>query len=638
MFTNYVFNPPKKSDLIVGEPQYITLNYSTDVFLPDTTYFWNIYSDNGIEVNLIDNTEYNILVFEIIPTSNFIGEDTIHLELIVDGQLYDGLEYDYTIVEADEDLPEGDIQGTATFEPNKIVATAKTNYELLLIANENGANDWIVTCSDDRIEMLKVASDQNRYALKFSTHNIDFSTFNEDNFIITFKNRIPSTSSYYVYTYNVKMVGTNGSGDSGNTSGSTSIVITPTPSEQYVEYDDLNSFDIYVSAGSTSIPNWGFEPNIYFDIIMTTQQNNSFCVYRCKMKSPNTSHNIINTTLKFTAEIQYGVVSECYVKVEIGANKQIAVWEDEIYSFNTNGDVVTYTIKNENTQEIIYSGKAKKYPNSNNIDININNIIRGYLNNSFSKFGNNQINILQNYSTPFSINVDNVRQAQYIIFNDWSYNNNVDGINLSEPILNVIDNRQYFMFSLYSRFSESFNERYNIYSDNNLTINVPVSPTFQTLICDDLKKYSNPKRIRIGGYDFNVKQTCYDYCLYYTNAFGGWDSLLIQGNVLKSDKITSSYYSKTFNNTTIDFEKVKYHNNLITSYQLYTDWFNDEQQSKLHHLLESTEVYLHNLVDNEIYPVIITNTKCDWKTFKNNGKKKWYNTINVELSQSKIRL
>jgi hypothetical protein len=134
-----------------------------------------------------------------------------------------------------------------------------------------------------------------------------------------------------------------------------------------------------------------------------------------------------------------------------------------------------------------------------------------------------------------------------------------------------------------------------------------------------------------------VKETCADYCLYYCNAYGGWDSLLIYGNSLKTDKINSHYYTKSFDNTKPDFERKKYVNVITPKYTLYTDWFDDVQQSKMYHLLESTEVYLHNLNTNKIEPVNITNTTLDYKTFANNGKKKWYNKIDVEVAQDKIR-
>ena len=135
----------------------------------------------------------------------------------------------------------------------------------------------------------------------------------------------------------------------------------------------------------------------------------------------------------------------------------------------------------------------------------------------------------------------------------------------------------------------------------------------------------------------HINDSCYDYCLYYCNAFGGWDSLLVDGNVKKVDKIESKYYNKAFNNTRQDFEKKKFANVITPQYTLHTGWFNDDEQSRLHHLLESTEVYLHNLNTDEVVPVNITNNSCEYKTFTNNGKKKFNNTINVEVAQTKVR-
>jgi hypothetical protein len=112
---------------------------------------------------------------------------------------------------------------------------------------------------------------------------------------------------------------------------------------------------------------------------------------------------------------------------------------------------------------------------------------------------------------------------------------------------------------------------------------------------------------------------------------------LIDANAKKTDKITSKYYTRDYDNTTIKSEKTKFTNVINTEYVLHTGWFNDDEQSRLHHLLESTEVYLHNLNTDEIYPVNITNTTCEYKTFTNNGRKKFNNTINVEVAQTKVR-
>lgn len=129
--------------------------------------------------------------------------------------------------------------------------------------------------------------------------------------------------------------------------------------------------------------------------------------------------------------------------------------------------------------------------------------------------------------------------------------------------------------------------------------------------------------------NYVYKGTNKNYALYYVNAYGGWDSLAIRGNVTQTDKIQSQTYKNKTNG------KVKYLNTITPSWQLYTDSMNDG--SKMHHLLESTEVYLHNLETDEIIPVVITDSECVYKTYANQGNARFHYTINVEASNYKIR-
>ena len=107
--------------------------------------------------------------------------------------------------------------------------------------------------------------------------------------------------------------------------------------------------------------------------------------------------------------------------------------------------------------------------------------------------------------------------------------------------------------------------------------------------------------------------------------------------IRKNDTIQQHTLEKYANNTTQQFAKKNYLNKVSTKYTLYTHYLNDEEASKMWHLLESTQVYLHNLEEDKIIPVLIKDTSVDYKTFTNNGKKKFYYTINVAESQEKIR-
>lgn len=139
-----------------------------------------------------------------------------------------------------------------------------------------------------------------------------------------------------------------------------------------------------------------------------------------------------------------------------------------------------------------------------------------------------------------------------------------------------------------------------------------------------------------NGEKYDVRY-CGDYAIYYLNSYGGWDSFLIEGKVKKFDDFTSYSFNKSFDNSTIEFEKTKYMNEIKTRYEMHTCWLTDAQSENLtKNLLGSTKLYVHYLPDNRIFPAIITDSSAEYKTFKNEGRLVSY-TINVQESQGKIR-
>lgn len=128
--------------------------------------------------------------------------------------------------------------------------------------------------------------------------------------------------------------------------------------------------------------------------------------------------------------------------------------------------------------------------------------------------------------------------------------------------------------------------------------------------------------------------TCGEYAIYYLNRYGGWDSFLIEGNVTKTDEYEKFYTNKSYNNTQLDFEKKVYNNQITTKYELNTGWLTDAESERLaFNLLSSNAAYLHNLVKDEIKPIVISNTETEYKKFIN-GKKLNRYIITVENSQS----
>ena len=127
--------------------------------------------------------------------------------------------------------------------------------------------------------------------------------------------------------------------------------------------------------------------------------------------------------------------------------------------------------------------------------------------------------------------------------------------------------------------------------------------------------------------------------LFLSTAHGGWDSYLIEANVLKTDNYTPYQMNKSYDNTTLDFAKKTYNNQITTSFQMYTGWLKDEEADRLvRNLLSSTKVYVHDLVNDKIYPALIRDSFGTYKTFKNQGHKKVNYQINIEASQTKSNI
>lgn len=358
--------------------------------------------------------------------------------------------------------------------------------------------------------------------------------------------------------------------------------------------------------------------------------------------------NLVSTArYTYTVQVEYDY-----------ANVVKPIWQD-IFFTKPNTSFLEYNILDENNSTI-YKGRSVSTPDSNNVVFNINRLCSNYLNSNLPSGFEEGYHLLNDYVKLFKITSPNNSTggvetiAQYRFYNNYLYGKELNDVFISEPIRQstdingvktmVVDKRQYTLCSVFNSKATDKTLLINIAnSDKSTTINCVLNNKAQGLFIER-SRYNTTDKLStvyfvLDGYryKYEVHKTCYDYCLYYCNAYGGWDSLLIDGNVKKTDKINSKYYTRDYNNTTIQSEKTKFLNVINTEYVLHTGWFNDDEQSRLHHLLESTEVYLHNLNTDEIYPVNITNNSCEYKTFTNNGRKKFNNTINVEVAQTKVR-
>lgn len=138
-------------------------------------------------------------------------------------------------------------------------------------------------------------------------------------------------------------------------------------------------------------------------------------------------------------------------------------------------------------------------------------------------------------------------------------------------------------------------------------------------------------------FKYTIDDCVSNYVLYYRNALGGIDLFPVTGKVIKSNDIEHLTINKKYDNRTLNFGKTNYENVLTERWQLYSGRLTDQQSKLMHHLINSTYVYLYDIQADKFTPVVITDTEMEYKTYKNNNNKMVYYTINVEASQTKYR-
>lgn len=325
------------------------------------------------------------------------------------------------------------------------------------------------------------------------------------------------------------------------------------------------------------------------------------------------------------------------------------IWKDYVWNEIISSDFIEYHL--DYAGDMVYAGKAYKYPETDRVEFLLNNVAENYLSNGII-FNTSKTIISPEYLKPFTLITSSGNEKPITFFNDWSYKDRdlTKGTMLSDPITGLVDPRQYLVSSWILPTGTGVINRFfyidGVQSTIDISLNSGINGYTYT---EDLSNKLWPcgSYLIVGFVEggnisdrqirYDIDTTGKDYVLYYTNSAGGWDSLLVEGNVKKNDEIKSETYTRKVLNTSQEFARNKYLNTITSSWVLYTGYLNDIQASKMFNLIESTKVYLHNLKDNTITPVLITDTNCEYKTYTNQGKNKFYYTINVEASQDTYR-
>ena len=292
--------------------------------------------------------------------------------------------------------------------------------------------------------------------------------------------------------------------------------------------------------------------------------------------------------------------------------QKYSAWEDAIYTFTATTYTVFYLYDENNT--LVYAGKASPRPDTGIIEINVSQIVRNYLNSYFP-------------ITAFS--GDTFQEGQHYLPDA------VLGFTLTDEKGNVWETYKFLncwdyktRYSLIDNVGMSFSLNQAV---NNHTVSGQY--TFASVLTK-----TNKVRVNIGS---TLSPTaCNGYgALYYSNSLGGWDSFLIEGNMKKTNKYSRYEIDNPFRAGTLQFGHRIINNTIEETWELQTQYLDDNESKRLtDNLFGSTCVFFHDFNEDKIYPVVITDTSVEVKTWRNQKRKHYIYKINIKNAQDKQRI
>lgn len=339
----------------------------------------------------------------------------------------------------------------------------------------------------------------------------------------------------------------------------------------------------------------------------------------------------------------------------------VQIWKDHVVTLGSSGPYkfrIFYEDKDANPV-VVYEGKAYARPGETAVKVRVNDIIADVLARRIdiikTVIDNDPMD--RSLIMPLTFETDAwiggawVSKDRDLVFPDWSYDENFNQATdpLAVPINGRIAPGQYILNSRINALGVTLTRT----RPNGTTSTQTVYPqdTYKnafeldavsngggTVILDVSSYWPTYKKLTIGTIAYDIVDVCARYVLYYINAYGGWDSLLIEGLTDETDAQGRTIHANEYDNGDASAKGSSVVVNELThGYTFRTGWLTDDESLRMHHLLNSPDVYVHDLIENKIRPVILTGSETRYKTFRTNARKLIEYTITAQLAQDRIR-
>ena len=352
----------------------------------------------------------------------------------------------------------------------------------------------------------------------------------------------------------------------------------------------------------------------------------------------NTSSGVRDATIIVEATGTQGtIIARFYIYQGAYSFQVNPIWKTTTVDISGKA-YVGYTVSTDGYP--VYSGRAYLMPGDENISFELNEIVRDYVDNYFWWRAGYQTP--SGWNRTFTLEAPDAGiTADYMFTKDWSYDNykySSSLVCLNDPIIPEVPAGAYVPICVFS-------------PTGNSVVRFHYNPGYSHIVANTTT-LDNQRQVRwlftsTSGYKYGydgkpgiyqgVDACSAPYAIYYENAYGGIDCMPINGTVTASDKITSYTTKNAVRVPTRDFAYRRYLNDDTKTWELKTRWLTDEQSAKMHHLIESTMVYLYDVAADELIPVVIDENSLTYKTFRNQQRKLYNYTFKVKESQNKIR-